>query len=305
MKWYGWMPLCVLVMGVSGHTQAVYHKIAFSGTFTEILDGSNAPGGSFSLADNAGITVGDPFSGVVSWDTADRESMAFPADGVKSYGYRLATATLSLNNTSRPPTQKIGMGIFDNFDATIPQLDEYFRFGIQQSGVSPATPIDMLFYNGDVAFFDTDTQTGTEFIFVTFDTDLSTITDLDEPDPLPQMDHAFFVLLETVNDQTTAAGIALLTQYSLGLAPADLDLDGDVDGVDLGLFFASFTGPNNGPPTDPHADLDGDDDVDGVDLGQAFGAFTGPITPAQVPEPATLALLPIVLLWRRRRCRIS
>lgn len=84
----------------------------------------------------------------------------------------------------------------------------------------------------------------------------------------------------------------------------DLDGDGDVDGVDLGLFFANFTGPDSGPAADPSADLDADGDVDGVDLAQAFAAFTGPLAPSVVPEPAgamVITLLAPFMLQRRRQ----
>ncbi len=75
-----------------------------------------------------------------------------------------------------------------------------------------------------------------------------------------------------------------------GNDPADLDLDGDVDDADFGLFFAAFSGP--GIPTgNPAADLDGDTDTDDADFGLAFAAFTGPGGSASVPEPTSLALL--------------
>lgn len=85
--------------------------------------------------------------------------------------------------------------------------------------------------------------------------------------------------------------------------PADLDGDGDIDGVDLSEFFTAFTGPGGGPPSNPQADLDGDDDVDGVDLSLAFAAFTGPLSPGSVPEPGSLLILSLggLCLPRRRR----
>ena len=87
--------------------------------------------------------------------------------------------------------------------------------------------------------------------------------------------------------------------------PADLDGDGDVDGVDLSAFFSAFTGPNNGPSTNPAADLDSDGDVDGVDLSRAFSAFTGPAAPVNVPEPASAMMLALGALALSRRRRLE
>lgn len=85
--------------------------------------------------------------------------------------------------------------------------------------------------------------------------------------------------------------------------PGDLDMDGDVDGVDLGLAFTNFTGPAGTGKDASTGDLDGDGDVDGVDLAQAFSNFTGPLSPANVPEPGSLVILMSLtgLLSRRRR----
>ncbi len=80
-------------------------------------------------------------------------------------------------------------------------------------------------------------------------------------------------------------------EYVTSTAPADLDFDGDVDDADFGIAFAAFTGPNNGPSSNPNADLDLDGDVDDADFGIAFAAFTGPGGGVNVPEPATGLML--------------
>lgn len=84
----------------------------------------------------------------------------------------------------------------------------------------------------------------------------------------------------------------------------DLDMDGDVDGVDLGGFFAAFTGPGGNTPKGSYTDLDGDGDTDGVDIAMVFAKFTGPAAPVVVPEPGSLCLLlagGLFTLRRRRR----
>ncbi len=101
-----------------------------------------------------------------------------------------------------------------------------------------------------------------------------------------------------------------LTGLSLGVPPAplagDLDLDGDIDDADFGLAFAAFTGPGAGPSSNQAADLDGDGDVDDADFGLAFAAFTGPSAGVGVPEPGGVLLLGAlaagVVARRGRRC---
>lgn len=76
---------------------------------------------------------------------------------------------------------------------------------------------------------------------------------------------------------------------SITLATADFDLDGDVDGFDLGLWQAHFA--DDGPDGD--ADFDGD--TDGFDLGLWQSAL-GYVAPeidasAAIPAPATGIIL--------------
>lgn len=85
------------------------------------------------------------------------------------------------------------------------------------------------------------------------------------------------------------------------LPPGDFDLDGDVDGVDLGIWEAS-AGINDG------GDADYDGDTDGYDFliwqrNHGCGVEAGPPLAAAIPEPATatLAVLASLLVGRRRR----
>jgi hypothetical protein len=98
--------------------------------------------------------------------------------------------------------------------------------------------------------------------------------------------------------------------WSLAMT-GDVDFDGDIDNVDIGIATGNFTGAG-GSTSMIYADgdMDGDGDVDNVDIGMITGAFTGAIvppassfdTPAHtIPEPATLALLALAPLAMRRR----
>ena len=85
------------------------------------------------------------------------------------------------------------------------------------------------------------------------------------------------------------------------LLPGDFDLDGDVDGVDFGLWQSGY-------PTASGAslgDVDGDGDVDGVDFGiwQANYPTNMGSAATMIPEPATLGLLILggLALLRRRK----
>ncbi len=97
---------------------------------------------------------------------------------------------------------------------------------------------------------------------------------------------------EGLDWQINPGGSTLFLEVISTAGPADLDGDGDVDDADFALFFAAFSGPSV-PTGNPNADLDDDGDVDNADFGLAFAAFTGPGGPANVPEPASAALLAI------------
>lgn len=145
------------------------------------------------------------------------------------------------------------------------------------------------------------------------------------------------------NDPNLAAALGgLLSGEAFGASDVlikytyqgDADLDGDVDGVDVGKWALGFTGSlplGTGPGTWTTGDWDYDGDVDGVDVGKWALHFTGslaigsglsvdvpsPINPAAaeilsgmgitvnvVPEPATVSIIglgALALLGRRAR----
>ncbi len=76
-------------------------------------------------------------------------------------------------------------------------------------------------------------------------------------------------------------------------APADLNQDGFVDGLDLGILLGNFE--MNASPSG--GELNGTDPVDGLDLGILLGAWNPPaLSAATVPEPASLGLVGLAML---------
>ena len=74
--------------------------------------------------------------------------------------------------------------------------------------------------------------------------------------------------------------------------PGDFDGDGDVDGVDLGVFAFDFANSPEGGPPFAQADFDEDGDVDGVDLGVFSFSFANfPPSATAVPEPSSAMIL--------------
>jgi len=115
---------------------------------------------------------------------------------------------------------------------------------------------------------------------------------------------------------TFAAGFDSASQMETGAAyfdnflvrninPADLNLDGWVDGLDLGVLLLKFGKSEIATPEE--GDLNGSFLVDGLDLGLLLGAWHPAPAPlsaaAAIPEPSTLtlALLSLALCSRRRR----
>ncbi len=83
--------------------------------------------------------------------------------------------------------------------------------------------------------------------------------------------------------------------------PADLNMDGFVDGLDLGILLGNFN-----ESSDPSGgELNGTPPVDGLDLGILLGAWNPPPVPlaGSVPEPtsALLALTASAFVAVRRR----
>jgi uncharacterized membrane protein len=89
------------------------------------------------------------------------------------------------------------------------------------------------------------------------------------------LDHAY-----AVNNAGQIVGIARSAGVTRGflldpLNPADLDADGDVNGLDLALLLGAW---GRCPPLQNHhcdADLDGNNIVNGLDLAMLLGAWTG------------------------------
>ena len=81
--------------------------------------------------------------------------------------------------------------------------------------------------------------------------------------------------------------------------PGDLNMDGFVDGLDLGTLLGSW-----GTTTTPDmGELDGTPPVDGLDLGLLLGAWNPPpMSPvAAVPEPSSIVICcALALLYRGR-----
>ncbi len=84
-----------------------------------------------------------------------------------------------------------------------------------------------------------------------------------------------------------------------GSSPADLNGDGFVDGLDLGILLGNFE-----QTADPSGgELNGTPPVDGLDLGILLGAWNPPAAPASVrsvPEPSShlLSLFALVVVWQ-------
>ncbi|MFN3168535.1 MAG: PEP-CTERM sorting domain-containing protein [Phycisphaeraceae bacterium] len=308
MKRHVLIPLALAVLGVwVARADAAEHRLYFAGNITSIIDHNAQPGAAFTIAQNQGVQPGAPFFAGLVWDSTNLESTEPFSPNAAGYDYRPASPQLDINHTAFTLSEKLGLTVFNDVMASDPVFDafSYFRYGIEQAGPYLETPIDMIFYFGDVTPFDAQAQTGTEFILVSFDPNASILSNTDAPASPPIMQHAFLVLLETVNGQTTAAAIGSVTAYGSSRAPGDTDFDNDIDDTDLGTAFSNYTGPTGAGKAFTQGDTDNDGDVDDTDLGTLFSSYTGPLAPARtgVPEPASVAMLGVgaFALSRRRR----
>lgn len=95
---------------------------------------------------------------------------------------------------------------------------------------------------------------------------------------------------DTFGNAVDADNIVLLTTEFPSTVPEDLNMDGFVDGLDLGILLGNW---NNPSATPAQGELNGTPPVDGLDLGILLGAWNPPpaAAAAAVPEPGTVALL--------------
>jgi hypothetical protein len=90
---------------------------------------------------------------------------------------------------------------------------------------------------------------------------------------------------------TIEANLAWISQWTEPML-GDVDRDGDVDNVDIGIATGNFTGAGGSTSMlFGDGDMDGDGDVDNLDIGTITGAFTGALsgTPMTVGDAATYA----------------
>ncbi len=201
-------------------------------------------------------------------------------------GELIEVADVSIMNTfGFGNSLDIGAPIFLNPAIAVSNKTIVFRAsGIGIVGLyqyHPATGVSEIVRNGDIV-------------------DGLTLTDFDiTPDSIAD---GRLIFNATYGDPL-APDIGIFSATLVASLPADLDGDGDVDDADFGLAFAAFTGPGNGPSSNPLADLDNDGDVDDADFGLAFAAFTGPGQAANVPEPGALVVMGVVGAAGLRRRR--
>ena len=146
-------------------------------------------------------------------------------------------------------------------------------------------------------------NTGTGFLLDTLEDPSLTGDDAFGQDVAIDGNH---VLIGDFNDDTGGNDVGRAFLFTAVPEPADLNMDGFVDGLDLGILLASW-----GTTTTPDmGELDGTPPVDGLDLGALLGAWNPPPLPAaaSVPEPSTLmlaGLAAIGLFARRGRCSVQ
>ncbi|QNN24288.1 hypothetical protein HED60_19090 [Planctomycetales bacterium ZRK34] len=209
-----YLPLCVVVLCVAfaSSAQAVVHQFDYSGVIVAIMGADGNAGGAFTLPDNTHVQVGDTYHGTGQWDSDDLETTSTPFAGMSNYEYRPASPALTIDTTASVLTDKLGLSYLNDLDPNDPLFPNHFTFGLEQTGVPLTGLFDYFMLFGDVQFYDTMTSTGTEFILVTFDPTGAALSDTALPASPQPLSNQYFILLETVNGETTAAAIGLIPE---------------------------------------------------------------------------------------------